>query len=336
MFDESKCDRCGDCLVRCQYVDYDREKAIQGITSLIESKDAEILKECTTCMACNEYCTKGANPYDLMVQLQEEKGILPVLEETLKRFETHGNLPSQVTKGDPNKPALSLCIMKRRIPDVAFQGQMFDGLTIAQGGRYFCYIVYLHTARESLFRKGVQQFVDSLASLKAKEVVLIHDDCYSTLTNKAPEYGVKVPFQPVHIVEYMLNYLKEHPRSVTRLNKKIAYQRPCISRYAPDLEPMLDEFFQVIGVHRVPRKYDRQDALCCGGLFMDKDPERGLRFQDKNITDAQGYGAEAMVLQCPYCWSRLSQPCRERGLPPIFITDLARMALGEQPFPSEP
>ena len=68
---------------------------------------------------------------------------------------------------------------------------------------------------------------------------------------------------------------------ITKLNKKIAYQRPCISRYAHDLEPMLDELFQVIGVHRVARKYDRQDALCCGSLFMDKDPERGLRFQER-------------------------------------------------------
>jgi len=335
VFDVSKCDRCGDCLVRCQYVDYNREKAIREITALIEGKDAEILRECTTCMACNEYCPKGANLFDLIVQLQEEKGILPVLEDTLKRFDDVESRPSQVTKGDPDKPALSLCVVKHRIPDVAFQGKMFDGLTIVEGGKYFCYIMYLHTARESLFRNRVQQFVDSLASLNAKEIVLLHDDCYSTLASKAQEYGVTVPFRPVHIVEYLLNYLKEHPQSITKLNKKIAYQRPCISRYTPEKEPLLDELFELIGVHRVARKYDRQDALCCGGLFMDKDREKGLKFQDKNITDAKGYGAEALVTMCPVCWSRLNQPCRDRGLLPVFITDLCRMALGELLFPSE-
>lgn len=334
MFDLSKCDSCGDCFVRCQYVDYSREKAIQEITALLEGKDAEILRECTTCMACNEYCEKGANPYDLILQLQEEKGILPAPEEALKMLANSENLPSQVTRGDPDKPAISFCVLKDQFPDGAFQGQTFDGLTMVEGGKYFCYIVYLHTARESLFKKGVPKFVDNLANLNVKEVVLPHDDCYSTLTTKAREYGIEVPFRPVHIIEYLLNYLKAHSNSITRLNQKIAYQRPCISRYTPEKEPMLDELFELIGVERVARKHDRLDALCCGGLYIEKEPERGQRFQEKNISDAQAYGADAMVLLCPICWQRLSQPCRERGLPPVYITNLCRMALGEKPFPS--
>ena len=334
MFDLSKCDRCGDCLVRCQYVDYNREQAVKEVSALIEGKDAEILRQCITCMACNEYCQKGANPYDLILQLQEERGILPVLEDALTRLGNSKNLPSQVTKGDPDKPAISLCTMKGRVPEGAVQGQMFDDLTIVDGGEYFCYIVYLHTARESLFREGVPRFVDNLARLNKKEVILLHDDCYSTLTTKAQEYGIKLPFKPVHIIEYLLNYLKAHRSSITKLDKKIAYQRPCISRYTPEKEPMLDELFELIGVQRVARKYDRQDALCCGGAFIEKDRERGLRIQDKNITDAIGYGADAMVMLCPICWTRLNQPCRERGLPPIYLTNLCRMALGEKPFPS--
>ena len=46
MFDRSKCDLCGDCLVECLYVSYDRDKAVQEMTALIEDKQAEILKEC--------------------------------------------------------------------------------------------------------------------------------------------------------------------------------------------------------------------------------------------------------------------------------------------------
>jgi Fe-S oxidoreductase len=192
MFDLSRCDSCGDCLVRCQYVDYDRSKAIQEITALIEGKDAEILRECTTCMACNEYCTKGANPYDLILQLQEEKGVMPLSEEQLNRFTAQEHFPSQVIKGDSAQPALSLCTMKNRLPDRAVKGQIFDGLTIVDGGEYYCYILHLHLARESYFRNNIQKFIDSLASLGKKEVVLIHDDCYSTATTKAKEYGIEV------------------------------------------------------------------------------------------------------------------------------------------------
>jgi Fe-S oxidoreductase len=334
MFDLVKCDRCGDCLVRCQYVDYNRNKAIQEITALIEGQDAEILKECITCMACNEYCAKGANPYDLILQLQEEKGTIPFTAEQIQRFTAQESFPGYEITGEPDKPALSLCTMKGRLPEEAVQGQMFDGLTIVDGGKYYCYILHLHLARESYFKKNIQKFIDSLASINKKEMVLIHDDCYSTATTKAREYGIEVPFRSVHIIEYLLNYLKAHPQNITRLNKKIAYQRPCISRYTPEKEPMLDELFALIGVSRVPRKYDRQDALCCGAAIMERDPEKRLKLQDKNITDAIGYGAEAMVMLCPICLMTLSQPCREHGLPPVYLTSLCRMALGEIPFPS--
>jgi ferredoxin len=48
MFDRSKCDLCGDCLVECLYVNYDHEKAVQEMIALTEDREAEILKECIT------------------------------------------------------------------------------------------------------------------------------------------------------------------------------------------------------------------------------------------------------------------------------------------------
>jgi Fe-S oxidoreductase len=333
MFDVSKCNRCGDCLVRCQYVDYNRERAIEEFTALIEGKDSEVLTQCVTCMACNEYCERGANPFELILQLQEERDIIPAPETTFNNLFKQENAPSQVIKGDPDKPALSLCVLKTRIPEGSYQGRLFEGMTVADGGEYFCYMAFLHAARGSYVKQNIQKFVDSLASLEKEEVVLIHDDCYSAITSKAREYGIEVPFRPVHIIEYLLNYLKKHRSSIIKLNKNIAYQRPCISRYTSEKEPMLDELFELIGVTRVSRKYDRQDALCCGGIFMGKDREKGLKFQDRNITDAKAYHADAMVILCPVCWNHLSESCRERGIPPIFLTNLCRMALGELSFP---
>jgi coenzyme F420-reducing hydrogenase beta subunit len=49
MWDGEKCDFCGDCLVRCQYVDYDKDKAVQQIKELMDGKPAEIIKDCVTC-----------------------------------------------------------------------------------------------------------------------------------------------------------------------------------------------------------------------------------------------------------------------------------------------
>jgi hypothetical protein len=54
MFDETLCDRCGDCLVRCLYVDYDKEQAAFEIDELIAGRSARILSACTSPLGRSE------------------------------------------------------------------------------------------------------------------------------------------------------------------------------------------------------------------------------------------------------------------------------------------
>jgi len=332
MWDESKCDLCGECLLRCQYVNYDRDKAIQQITDLIDAKPAEILKECVTCCACNEYCPTGANPFDLINQMQEENKSLSIPEKMVAWMEAGEKLPTSIIRGDESKPALSLCIMEQSIPDRALDGKMFEGMTIAKGGDYFCYLGFVHIGMSSPLKENARRFVDQLASIGSKEIIFVHDDCYSMLS-KMKGYDINVPFKATHIIEYMRDYLKNHRADIRPLNRKIAFQRPCASRYTPEMDVILDDLFHLIGVERVDRKHDRQEALCCMGLLKRIDPERGKRFQDMNIKDALDANAEAMVFLCPFCQMFLGKQAGEKGLKQIFITELSRMALGEIEFP---
>ena len=73
MFHEKQCTRCGDCLVRCQYFDYDQEEAIKQIERLIAGGSSEVLKKCVTCAACNNYCPEGLRPYELILQRISER-----------------------------------------------------------------------------------------------------------------------------------------------------------------------------------------------------------------------------------------------------------------------
>ena len=113
MWDASKCDFCGDCLVKCRYVDYDKDRAVAEIKLLIEGKDADILNKCITCVACNSYCPTGADPSDLIFKMQEKIGTSPIviggksaLEEAAQGLEGRGD-PRQLIPGDTDKPALS-------------------------------------------------------------------------------------------------------------------------------------------------------------------------------------------------------------------------------------
>jgi len=332
MWDASKCDLCGDCLVKCLYVDYDKDKAATEIKALMEGKDADILHRCITCCACSEYCPTGADPFDLILRMMEKTKSFPIGDEAAAMFDMVFNVPSELVSGDPDKPVLSLCTMGPMIPEGALDGQLFKGMTVAKGGEYFCLIGYVHVARESPIEKGAQKFIDKMAGL-GKDIIFLHDDCYAMVHAKVKDYGITVPFKYMHLFEYLRNYLRDHQSSITRLNKKVAYQRPCASRYTPEKEVFLDEIFELIGVERPPRKYERETAFCCTGAIINVWRDRAVEIQAKNIDDAMACGADAIITLCPMCDRVLRRPTSQRNFNKIFVTDLCRMALGEKPWP---
>lgn len=331
MWDASKCNLCGDCLTKCLYINYDRDKAISDIKALMECKPADVVHKCITCCACREYCSTGADPLSLIINAIEKAGVFSIDEEALTKASF--DIPTEVVPGDPAKPALSICTMERYLPEGMLDGQLFHEMTFVKGGDYYCLIGWEHYGKESPIEKYAQRFIDNLASLN-KDIIFLHDDCYAMVHAKVIDYNIKVPFKYMHIFEYLRNYLNEHRRSITKLGKKIAYQQPCASRYTPEKSAFLDEIFELIGVERPPRKYERQTALCCTAPIIGSRLDMAVEFQEKNVRDAIECGADALVTLCPVCDRVMRRPTGRLGLTKIYITDLCRIALGERQWPT--
>jgi Fe-S oxidoreductase len=336
MFDEEKCTLCGDCLARCAYLTYPEKKAKEEFRKLIEGKPTPVTAECITCCACNTYCPEEANPFDLINQRQEETGTFKVTDQALANMSMASQLPSKVIKGAHGKPVLNLCTVGDFLPGV-IEGQLFNGLTITKGGDYFCYIGWIHLGKPGKVKENAVKFVSNLAKVTrevgAKEVICFHDDCYALLTSKTKEYGIEVPFKPVHIIEHMKDYCAAHKNRVKKLDMKISYQQPCASRYTFNKDQMLDELFNLIGVERVPRKYDKIHALCCGGTqgaIANVTKEEVEKWRMKNIMDGKEHGAEAMVFLCPLCALSLRSRAKAQDLEPYMLSNLVRVALGEK------
>ena len=331
MWDASKCDLCGDCLVKCLYVDYDKEKAVSNIKALMDGKEAEILRKCITCCACSQYCPNGADPFNLIISAIEKAGVFPVSEEEV--VSGSFGFPSEVVPGDSDKPAISICTMEQYIPEGTLEGQLFKGLTTVKGGDYYCLIGWEHFGMESPIGKYAQRFIDNLAGV-GKEIIFLHDDCYAMAHAKVMDYGIEVPFQYMHLFEYLRNYLRDHQSSISKLDKKVAYQQPCASRYTPDKNVFLDEIFQLIGVERPPRQYERETALCCTAPVLRSKKDMAVQFQEKNVRDAIDSGADALITLCPVCNRVMNRPTSQLGLNKVYITDLCRIALGEKTWPA--
>ena len=331
MFDKEKCTLCGECLMKCPYLAYPEEKAKQEFQKLIDGEPTPVTADCITCAACNMFCPEGANPFDLINDRQEETGTFILNEQAQGFFKMSNRMKSEIIEGEPGKPVMNLCVMDM-LPGV-IEGQLFEGLTLLKGGEYFDYFGLIHAGTPSVIKDNAQTFVDNLTKIGAEEIICYHDDCYAMLTNKVKEYNIALPFKPISIIEYLRDYVREHENQIKKLNLKIAYQQPCSSRYTFEKDTILDELFELIGAERVNRKYDRLGALCCGysqDSMVNVSKEVLTEWRMKNIMDAKDAGAEAMVFLCPVCILGLRSRAKAQGLEPYIISNLVRLALGEE------
>lgn len=326
MFKKEQCNLCGECLVRCQWIQVDREQAVQWKTQLNKGEHAPVLDQCITCYACNEICPQGANPFDLIAELQE-KYCRFVPSESVATTEQNYTFTGDLRPISPVDRIMTTCVFGKS-EAALIQGEVYD-LPRIGGKPYFCWVLFSHMGVESIQRKHAHAFVDHLARTNAKEIVCFHDDCYAMLAKIAPEYGIDVPFRPIHLSEYLVEFVKKNKNRIQPLEIDIAYQRPCASRFTPEKEPFIDELFTLVGVNRVDRTYDRENALCCAAVKMLLGMGDPTADQEKNIQDAKNAGARAMVYLCPMCRNNLATAAKQQELPFIFIGDLVRMALGE-------
>jgi len=331
-FNLQKCNFCGICLERCHYADFNREQGGDEIRKLIKGEPAHITDVCVTCSACNEYCPTGANPYDLIQRRMEERGyeVAPVFRHIIEESDSEEFAQTKVTWGDPDKPIIHACTFYEWIPNL-YDRKIFDGTTIMRGGHFACRLYWEHNAQQSVFKECLPKKVENIARVAAgREVVMMHDDCYSAFTTRAMDWGVNVPFKVTHQAEYLRNYLKAHKDQIRKLNMKIAYHLPCAGHYTPWQNEWIDEVMELIGCERVKRTYDRDNQICCGtvvGARLGK--EEGQRVKRENVEDAKASGAKAFILQCPLCAVSLRDEAKKAGLEPYMLPQLCGLALGD-------
>ncbi len=339
IFEKSNCLTCQniDCLTRCQYIKFQNiEDARVEMNKLInEDRDSIVLSECIGCFGCDEYCPHGSHPFDLINALQEKFNSLQcnpdVVQNTINMFKPHDEI--RIKQIDPSKPVLNQCVFAK-VNSKEMSGPMFDNFQDLGGRDFFCNLIYQHLARPSIIKERVPIIIENFKKMGVKkdtEVICWHDECYGLYTSYCKRNDIEQPFRPIHILEHVYNYLQAHESEISKLNIKAAYQRNCSNRYIPETDKWVDKVCELIGIERVPRKYDRENALCCAASFPLKGKKKLVRpTQNKNVEDMVQYGAKVCIFNCPACKDALERKISAKGIKSYFLSDLARKALGEE------
>jgi len=233
---------------------------------------------------------------------------------------------------NPEKLILNKCVFLK-VNAESMKGELFDHLDYIGGRDFFCNLMYHHLARDSVIRKRAPLILENLKKQGVKDMVCFHDECYGFYASYCPRNNIDLPegLNPIHLTEYLYNYLKNHNSQIKKLDLRVAYQRNCSNRFIPETDRWIDKIFDLIGVHRVERTYDRENALCCGSPLATIGKKTLMRkIQRENIKDMIKNNAEACVYNCPYCMEVLGSKVEKKGLDNYYISDICRLALGEK------
>jgi len=333
--DPDICARCStfDCIMKCQYMDYDLEGAGREIAKLRNGERSAILTECVTCYACEEYCPYDNHPFYFIVEQQERLGIHPVPKPVEKSQVVMMGPRGEISEKQVGSPVINMCFFT--MMQGGIRGPLFDGVSLIGGSNIFCNLMFLHFARNSTIKERLPVVIDNimenyLSPSDVNELICYHDECYGAYTSWAPAFGIEVPFKPVHFFEFLYKRLCQMKDAIKPLGVKVAYQRPCSNRLCPETDRFVDDIFGLIGAERPERLYEYDNALCCGGIIEAAQlfdlAEENLR---KNVEDMRDAGAQYCVFNCPFCFWTMAEPVMKLGMIPIMMSDLCLMALGQ-------
>ena len=333
-FDEHVCATCptADCLVKCQYLKLDRDEAHREMMKIARGEDSSVLHDCMTCYGCEEYCPRGNHPYYLICERREEKGFYTASRPITNQWINMTQMQGKPLVGKVKDKALSSCF----IPALGEMGsgEIFKEVAsaIVFGAEFMCPAVHTHFAKMSVVKERLPLVIDNFVKLGAKEVICLHDECYGTYTSIAPAYGLAVPFKPVYYMDFLLDRLKELKDRLKPLNIKAAYQRPCSNRLIPDKHPLVKKILDFIGVELLEREYQGENSLVLREKYFDRSPVINWPMKCSGETSRIWCKAEPRycVFNCPACQSTLSGKVAKKGLKPVHIIDLCKMAIGEK------
>jgi len=359
-FNEESCDRCGDCLAKCPVIHLSQADAQREIGRLIDGEESKaVLDHCSTCFACNYICTKGANPYGLILfrwfERYQRKGLpqrghmaLPFAEKNFFQVLKEKAPPDEQRVlrewHDLSRPELASkaqalfagCNLKM-MPYLTFSS-LFADLPIFAAPDLCCGEVY--------FRMGILDKVESQAhyleeryrALNPKSVVYFCLAGYNTMQNLLPLYfGVSFDFDKVYLLDYLWQKIEGDEIKIGhRAEGTVTVQDPCHARtlgqHFMDLpRRLLDE----LGYSVLEMEHNRELALCCGfgngaGRYS---PIDIIAWSLRRLGEARKTGAKMLVTYCSVCLLYLSVARKLYPMaPPVYhILDLLQMAIGEQP-----
>lgn len=349
MFLAETCKRCGVCLNRCPFLKLPIEEAKAEILRMIESRDSkDVLKHCARCGYCDVLCPTGSRPSELRKEIlrrrAKERGVpgLSIISEEVPwnlmsiglEFEKEAKRKAleAFTRPPAGEEAFYLgCSLSYIYTDLA-RTRLLAGLPIIGGMKYCCggYVFDQFGTEEAVFQG--KRLLKELKALGVRRMVTFCPGCDQMISGVYPKIIPEFDIETVNIAEYLLDRHQKGLLSFERrIIKKVAFHDSCAWR---KLDPAIYEkprlLLAAMGAEVVEMEHNRRQSLCCGAPLAGRNPKAASAVAERRILEAKACGAEIVAFSCTGCFA-LAEKAAEHGIEVYNITELAQIAVGEDP-----
>jgi heterodisulfide reductase subunit D len=164
--------------------------------------------------------------------------------------------------------------------------------------------------------------VASISKSGARRVIFSCPEGYHMFKHVYPEMGIKLDFEPVHILTVLAENVKK--LKLKPVEKKVTYHDPCrLVKFDYVFDAPRDVLAAIPGLEVIEMGRTGRDALCCGSSNWMSCTRVNKRIQVERLNEALDTGADALVTSCPKCNIHLRCAARdEDAAGPIEIVDI--------------
>ncbi len=182
---------------------------------------------------------------------------------------------------------------------------------------------------EFIFQMMALQNIQTLNTYNIKKIVATCPHCFNTLKNEYPALGGH--YDVVHhsvFLQQLINEGKLKVEGGAFKGKKITYHDSCYMGRVNNIYEAPREVIAALDADLVELKRCKTNGLCCGagGAQMFKEDEPGnKRINIERAEEIIASEAKAVVANCPFCITMLSDGMKAKDKQDIMVYDLSEL-----------
>lgn len=345
------CLECGKCSGTCPVSRYSQTfSPRQILTRSVHNSHPQAystadLWSCLTCQQCDEICPSNIKYIELILLLRQFKGIENRegtcshggILESIARIMTTEGLKQQRLGWIPDKNQVSgnceFLYFTGCLPyfDSLFTDIGVETLNIARSTlkilNYYdirpqiladekcCGHDLYWNGDMATFKNLAESNIEQIKNSGAKKVITACPECYRTLKTDYTKYFGTLPFETIHISEFIADKTGGKTNGLNLENTKVTFQDPCrLGRHMGIYEAPRTVLNSIKGIEFKEMTHHHKRSICCGVSGWMNCSQVSKQIQVQRLSEAEMSGAQTLVTSCAKCMIHFNCALKDENL----------------------